>query len=76
MRNRNDGGSELTPRNVAALDPHMFSQSVRAMLLDTSITGFLALIFGSRPRLTASKAFLRESAAPDRDAAYQAYSRI
>jgi hypothetical protein len=65
---------ELTPRNVAALDPHMFSQPVRAMLLDRSITDFLSLIFGSRPKLTASKAYLRESAAPDRDAAYQAYT--
>jgi len=65
---------ELTEQPVAALDPHMVSRAIRDLLLDTALTDFLALIFGARPRLTASRAFLREAATPDRDVAWHAYT--
>lgn len=65
---------ELTEQPVAALDPHMVSRAVREMLLDKAVTDFLALLFGARPRLTASRAFLRETAVPDRDVASHAYT--
>jgi hypothetical protein len=65
---------ELTEQPVAALDPHMVSRKVREMLLDKMVTNFLALLFNAQPRLAASRAFLREAAAPDRDAAWNAYT--
>jgi hypothetical protein len=42
--------------------------------LDKVVTDFLALIFNARPRLTASRAFLREAATSDRDVAWHAHS--
>jgi hypothetical protein len=65
---------ELTEQPVAALDPHMVSRKVRDMLLDKAVTNFLSLLFGAQPRLTASQAFLRQAAAPDRDGAWNACS--
>jgi hypothetical protein len=65
---------ELTEQNVAALDLHMFSRAVRALLLDKAVTDFLSLIFGSHPKLTASMAFLRESATQERDVAHLAHT--
>lgn len=65
---------ELTEHRVAALDPHMVSGKIRDLLLDKAVMDFLSLIFEARPRLTASRAFLREAATPDRDAAWHAYT--
>lgn len=65
---------ELTGQSVAALDPHMMSRKIRDLLLDKTVTDFLSLIFGARPRLTASRAFLREAMTPDRDVAWHAFS--
>jgi hypothetical protein len=65
---------ELTEQPMAALDLHMVSGVIRQLLLDKVLTDFLALIFGAPPRLTASRAYLRESAAPDRDVAWHACS--
>lgn len=65
---------ELTEQPVAALDPHMVSREIRDMLLDKAVTDFLALLFGARPRLTASRAFLRQAAAPERDVARHVYT--
>jgi hypothetical protein len=65
---------ELTEQHTAALDPHMISRKFRDLLLDKSLTDFLSLIFESRPRLTMSRAFLREAATLDRDVAFHAYS--
>jgi hypothetical protein len=61
---------ELTELPVAALDPHMISREIRDLLLDRSVTDFLTLLFEARPRLTASRAFLREAATADRDVAW------
>jgi hypothetical protein len=65
---------ELTERPAAALDPHILSRPVRDLLLDKTVTDFLALLFGARPRLTASRGFLREAAPPERDVAWYAYT--
>jgi hypothetical protein len=65
---------ELTERNIAALDPHMLSGDVRALLLDKAVTDFLTVLFEAPPRLTASRAFLREGAPPDRDVAWFGHS--
>lgn len=65
---------ELTEQPVAALDLHMVSRTIRQLLLDKVLTDFLAVIFGSPPRLFESRAFLREAAPPDRDAAWHACS--
>jgi hypothetical protein len=61
---------ELTELPVAALDPHLFSREIRDLVLDKSVTDLLTLLFEARPRLTASRAWLREAAAPDRDVAW------
>lgn len=61
---------ELTELPAAARDPHMFSRKVRELVLDQSVTDFLTLLFEAKPRLTASRACLREAAAPDRDVAW------
>jgi hypothetical protein len=61
---------ELTELPVAARDPHMISRKIRDLLLDKTVTDFLTLLFEARPRLTASRAFLREAATPDRDVAW------
>ena len=65
---------ELTERHAGAQDPHMFSRVVRELLLDKSVTDFLTLLFDARPRLTASRAFLRQAATPDRDVAWHGHS--
>jgi len=65
---------ELTEQPVAILDPHMISRAVRDLLLDQTVTDFLSLLFGARPRLTASRGFLRDVAAPERDVAWHAYT--
>lgn len=65
---------ELTEQPVAALDLHMVSRAVRQLLLDKVLTDFLALLFGAAPRLIESRAFLRETAPPDRDVAWHACS--
>jgi hypothetical protein len=65
---------ELTEQHVAALDPHMVSSKLRDLLLDKAVTDFLSAIFCAPPKLTASRAFLRESSTPDRDAAWHAYT--
>ncbi len=65
---------ELTEQNVAALDPHMMSGKIRDLLLDKAVTAFLSLLFDSRPRLTASRAFLREAAPPERDVSWLAHT--
>jgi hypothetical protein len=61
---------ELTEQPVTALDPHMVSRAIRNLLLDPTVTDFLSLLFDARPLLTGSRAFLRESAAPERDVAW------
>ena len=65
---------ELTEQPVAALDPHMVSREIRDLLLDDAVTDLLSLIFNARPRLTASRAFLREVATPDRDVAWHDFT--
>jgi hypothetical protein len=65
---------ELTGQNVAVLDPHMVSRAIRDMLLDKVVTDFLSVLFDARPRLTASRAFLRRESAPERDVAWLAYT--
>jgi hypothetical protein len=60
---------ELTERPVAALDPHMVSGKIRALLLDKTVTDFLSLLFDAPPKLTASRADLRLGVAPERDVA-------
>jgi hypothetical protein len=65
---------ELTELPIAALDPHMVSRDIRDMLLDKAVTDFLALLFGARPKLTASRAHLREAAVPERDVAWHVYT--
>ena len=65
---------ELIPHPAAALDPHMVSRAIRDVLLDKAVTDFLALLFDARPRLIASQAFLRQTAAADRDVASVAVS--
>ncbi len=65
---------ELTEPPIAALDLHIVSRAIRRLLLDKALTDFLTLIFGAPPRLTASHAFLRETATPDRDVGWHAYS--
>ena len=65
---------ELTEQPMAALDLHMVSRAIRHLLLDKVLTDFLALIFSAPPRLIESRAFLRETAPPDRDAAWHACS--
>jgi hypothetical protein len=65
---------ELTEQHAAALDPHMMSQKIREMLLDKAITDFLSLLFEAPPKLTASRAFLRQSLSPDRDVARHAFT--
>jgi hypothetical protein len=65
---------ELTEHPMAALDPHMVSRKLRDLLLDKAITDFLSIIFCARPKLTASRAFLREATTPDRDVAWHAHS--
>jgi len=64
----------LTPLNVAALDPHMISGAVRALLLDPAVTAFLALLFDAPPRLTASRVSLRQTAFPERDVAFLSHT--
>ena len=66
---------ELTARNTAVLDPHMFSRRIRDLLLDKAVTDFLSLLFDARPRLTGSRGYLRDAAAPERDVAWQAHMR-
>ncbi len=61
---------ELTELPVGARDPHMISRKIRDLVLDKSVTDFLTLLFEARPRLTASRAFLREATSPDRDVAW------
>jgi hypothetical protein len=61
---------ELTAQPVGACDPHMVSRAIRDLVLDKSVTDFLTLLFEARPRLTASRAFLRQAAAPERDVAW------
>jgi hypothetical protein len=65
---------ELTEQNAAALDPHMVSRRVRDLLLDPTVTDFLGLLFDARPRLTASRGYLRQAATPDRDAAWYSHT--
>jgi len=65
---------ELTGLNVAVLDPHMLSRAIREMLLDKVVIDFLSVLFDARPRLTASQAFPRREAPPERDVAWHAYS--
>jgi hypothetical protein len=64
----------LTEQNVAVLDPHMMSRAIRDMLLDKVVIDFLSVLFDARPRLTASRAFLRREAAPERDVAWCAHT--
>jgi hypothetical protein len=52
----------------------MVSRKIRDLLLDKQLTDLLALIFDSRPRLTASRAYLREASAPERDVTWYAHS--
>ncbi|MSP03271.1 MAG: hypothetical protein EXR07_19840 [Acetobacteraceae bacterium] len=65
---------ELTEQHVAALDPHMMSGEIRDLLFDKAILDFLSLIFDAPPRLTASRAFLRQAAPPDRDVSWFAHT--
>ncbi len=65
---------ELTAEPALALDPHMFSSALRTMLLAPAVTAALSLIFDAPPRLTASVAWLRQRATPDRDLAWHAHS--
>jgi hypothetical protein len=65
---------ELTEQPMTALDPHMVSGKIRDLLLDKALMDFLSLIFNARPQLTASAAYLREAAAPDRDVAWHGFS--
>ncbi len=65
---------ELTEQPMAALDPHMVSRAIRDMLLDKAVVDFLTLIFNARPKLTASRAYLRRAAAADRDVAWFAHA--
>ena len=65
---------ELTGQPVAALDPHMMSREIRDILLDRRVTDALALLFDAKPKLTASRAGLRQPLAPDRDVARAAHA--
>jgi hypothetical protein len=65
---------ELTEQPAAAIDPHMISRAIRDLLLDPTVTDFLSLLFGARPRLSASRAYVRHMAPPDRDVARHAYT--
>jgi hypothetical protein len=65
---------ELTSRSMAALDPHMFSPAIRDLVLDKQVTDVLSAIFEARPRLTATRAFLRQEAVPDRDVSWFAHT--
>jgi hypothetical protein len=65
---------ELVARPIAALDPHMFSRALRTTLLAPAVTDLLALIFEAPAQLTTSRAFLRQEATPDRDAAWIGHS--
>jgi hypothetical protein len=65
---------ELTARNVAVLDPHMVSRAIRDLVFDKQVTDPLSALFDSRPRLTATRGFLREQGAPDRDVAWFAHT--
>lgn len=67
--------AELTEQDVAALDPHMLSRPVRTMLLDPEICQILTVLFDAPPRLTHSRAFLRQNVPPDRDAAWFGHTR-
>lgn len=66
---------DLTERNISALDPHMMSGAARTMLLDPEICQALTTIFDAPPRLTHSRAFLRQETPPDRDSAWFAHTR-
>ena len=57
---------------MALLDPHMLSRRIRDFLLDKAVTDFLSLLFDSRPKLTGSRAWLREASTLERDVAWQA----
>ncbi len=65
---------ELTSLPVAALDPHLVSRPIRDLLFSPEIRDTLARIFEAPPRLTASRAWLREDTAPDRDVSWLAHS--
>jgi hypothetical protein len=65
---------DLTELPMAALDPHMVSPAIRHLLLDKVLIDFLAVLFGAPPHLIESRAFLRETAPPDRDVARHACS--
>ena len=65
---------ELTEQHVAALDPHMVSRAIRDLLLDRQVMDFLSVLFEAPPRLTASRGWLREAAAPDRDVAWNSHT--
>ena len=65
---------ELTEQNTAVLDPHMVSRKIRGLLLDPAVTDFLSLLFDAPPKLTASRGFPRQAAAPERDVAWLAHS--
>ena len=65
---------DLTSQAMAALDPHTISPPIRDLLLCQEVRDALASIFDAPPRLTASRAWLREAAAADRDVSWFAHS--
>ncbi len=66
---------EFTPYPAAALDPHVFSHPLRALLLAEPIGEFLELLFRTRVLLTGSRGLLRDAGqTPQLDAASAAYT--